>query len=357
MRLQQHPEYPVNPGRVASSYDASKQHDAAHTVRSCLPPPEVLNHFFRKHSHSFSFAARWFSDEEYHLVTRVYAFCRTTDDLVDESSEAATLVETRLDAWQTLAWQAYHGQASGVSWLDDIMNASAQANVPFRLIADLIEGVRMDLGRVVLPTMAALHLYTHRVASVVGIWLCYLFEAQEAETFQRAAVMGRAMQVTNIVRDVGEDLRYQRVYLPADLREHYGVSIEDLFAMASGATPITNAYKSLLEALMEQAEVDYRYAFEGLAALPTSFARASAVAAEVYQGIHRAIRRNSYDNFSRRAYTRLPEKVLLAARALYRLKRARHRPRLTRKDMQENTVNHSKSLFSSDDLDLLKTPR
>ncbi len=315
--------------RVAAGGSASRPHAASRVLRSSLPRPEVLNRFFREHSRSFSFAARWFSAAEYRRVARVYAFCRTTDDLVDQARLPAGQVEEQLDRWLSLARQAYDGRPSGISWLDEIMAASAQADVPFRLIDALAAGVRMDVGAVTLPSVEALQVYTHRVASVVGMWLCYLFEVRAEETLQRAAALGRAMQVTNILRDVGEDLRRRRIYLPADLRARYGVTDDDLLAMASGAEPITAGYKALIEELMEQADADYRYAFRGLAGVPRSFARASAVAAEVYRGIHRAIRRNGYDNFRRRAYTRGPEKVLLAARGLYRLRRVRRRPYLS----------------------------
>ncbi len=312
--------------RPGGSVAETEAHAAFEDACPDLPHPEALGRFFEAHSRSFSFAARWFSAEERRLVTHVYAFCRTTDDLVDQhAAQPAGQVERRLVQWLLLTRQAYNGQPSGISWLDDVMTTSARRKVPFRLVGELISGVRMDLGEVDLPSVEALHLYTYRVASVVGIWLCHLFEAREAETLRRAAAMGRAMQMTNIVRDVGEDLRRGRIYLPAALRERYGVTPGELRDMASGARPITAGYKGLLEDLMERAEADYRYAFRGLAGLPSSFARASAVAAEVYRGIHRAVRRNGYDNLRRRAYTRWPEKAAYAARGLYRLWRVQRR--------------------------------
>lgn len=336
-------------GRSASGDSAQRRHASSQAFESSLPAPEGLHRFFRVHSRSFSFAARWFSTEEYRLVASVYAFCRTTDDLVDRSSESALQVRRRLDRWQALARTAYEGRSSGISWLDGLMETSAQAGVPFRLIADLIDGVRMDLGPVALPSMASLYLYTHRVASVVGMWLCYLFDARETEILRRAAVMGRAMQVTNILRDVGEDLQRQRIYLPTELMACYGVTQQELRAMASGAKPITEAYKALLEDLMERAEADYRYAFRGLTGLPLSFARASAVAAEVYRGIHRAIRRNGYDNLRHRAYTRWLDKAVLAGRGLYRLRNVRRRPCPSAARYRMDALKGPVSLFPSPD--------
>lgn len=278
---------------------------------------------FEMHSRSFSFAARWFTPQQRHLVACLYAFCRTTDDMVDQpSTQPIDAVERRLEQWRTQAKRAYEGEATGVPWLDDIMTASARAGLPFELVEELVDGVRMDLGPVAFRSTEELDLYAYRVASVVGIWLCYLFGVRDSEVHERAAAMGRAMQTTNILRDVGEDLERDRIYLPADLMARYGVTHDDLYAMADGAA-ITPSYKTLIRRLMAKANADYEYALPGLRALPRSFARASAVAAAVYRGIHEAIRQNGFDNFRHRAYTGSLQKGMLAARGLYRLERLR----------------------------------
>lgn len=337
-------EHVADEERVAAGKTAYEPFDAHRIFRSRLPRQDALDRFFREHSHSFSFAAHWFSAEEYRVVTLVYAFCRTTDDLADQSApQPAGQVEKQLTQWLLLTRKAYKEGDAGIPWLDELMTVSANREVPFRLVSDLVTGVRMDIGEVALPSVKALHRYAHRVASVVGMWLCHLFDVHEAATLRRAAALGRAMQTTNILRDVGEDLRRQRIYLPAELMKRFGVTQEDLHAMASGAQPIMESYKALIEDLMERADADYRYAFRGLAGVPLSFARASAVAAEVYRGIHRGIRGNGYDNFHHRAYTRWPEKALLAARGLYRLRRVRRLPYHSTAFSREDTARSPRS--------------
>ena len=284
---------------------------------------------FEHHARSFSFAARCFPCKERRLVACLYAFCRTTDDLVD-CAEGSTPEEVKeqLEAWRTLARRAYAGEASGIPWLDEIMTASARAGVPPKLIDELVAGVRMDLGRVDVQTVAELDAYAYRVASVVGIWMCHLAGVRDADTLKQAAAMGRAMQLTNILRDVGEDLEDGRLYLPARMRVRYGVTEDDLHEMRQTGT-ITPEYRRLVEALMARAEAEYARAFPGLAALPPSYARASAVAAEIYRGIHRQIRRSGYDNLHRRAYTGRLQKVRLALRGLMRLWRCRRSASIT----------------------------
>lgn len=289
---------------------------------------EKLKEYFSSHSKSFSFAARFFSREQYQLVTRLYAFCRVTDDISDTLAftEGCAKAEAELNEWEERVYLSYQGIPSRIEWLDELMTRSNQSGVPFDLVQDLIAGVRTDLRAVEIHTVEELNRYTYCVASVVGIWLCYLFGVRDREVLERASALGRAMQITNIVRDVGEDLRMQRLYLPTELMDRYEVRREHLITMDAGTLPITDGYKTLMEDLMERAEADYQYAFRGLSAVPPSFARAAAVASEVYRGIHRSLRRNRYDNFRKRAYTRWGDKIFLTVKALRRLKEVQNHP-------------------------------
>lgn len=288
--------------------------------------------YFSHHSKSFSFAAALFPAEERELVSGVYAFCRMTDDFVDEAQdEPIEQIEARLGLWMSITRAAYERQASGIPWLDEVMGASARAGVPFELIEELVEGVRMDLGQVALQTVDELNLYAYRVASVVGIWMCYLFGVKDAWTHERAAALGRAMQITNILRDVGEDLQNDRIYLPADLLQKHGITALDLTIMQVNGE-ILPAYRRLIDELMSMAEQHYEKAWAGIIELPESFGKVISVAAEVYRGIHRGILRNGYDNFHYRAYTSFREKTWLGLQGHLRLarrKRAHQRARQT----------------------------
>ena len=283
------------------------------------PSADLTDAFFRNHSRSFSFAARLLPKEDRRLLGSLYAFCRTTDDLVDQrTGSSSERVERELTAWVNRARTAYDGGESGIRWLDTLMTTSRDAGVPFALVRQLAAGVRTDMGPVAMQTLEELDQYTYRVASVVGIWMCHLYGVTDPGTLRRAEAMGRAMQTTNILRDVGEDLRHDRVYLPSTLMERHGVSRSDLHAMMAGGE-ITPGYRSLVHELMTRAEADYEEGFEGLAVLPPAFGRASAAAGAVYRGIHDEIRRNGFDNLRRRAYTSPLRKVRLAAGALTRL--------------------------------------
>jgi 15-cis-phytoene synthase len=128
------------------------------------------------------------------------------------------------------------------------------------------------------------------------------------------------MQLTNIVRDVGDDLRGGRLYLPRELLARHGVSETQLKDALAGRRPVGPAYRALLEELMAAADADYQRAFLAIPALPHFFQRPVAVAARLYQGIHGAVRRNGYDNLRRRAYTSVGAKAVLGGRAILELR-------------------------------------
>ena len=288
-----------------------------------LATPAERLAYFGRHAKSFRFAARLFPRKQLQDVVDVYAFCRFTDDLVDEADgEAGEITEARLGVWLAMARKAHEEQNSGIPILDAVMGEMSRAKVPFSYAEDLVKGVRMDLTTSRYRTMEELRTYSYRVASVVGGWLTELFGVRDPWVLDRAFALGHAMQLTNILRDVGEDLHRGRLYLPEDLMSHHGIDRDFLEAKAKNGTPAFPGYQRLLEALMAEAEADYERAFEAIPALPW-FARGPvAVAASVYQGIHREIRRNNWDNLSRRARTSLPRKMVLGALGLWALRRS-----------------------------------
>ena len=202
--------------------------------------------------------------------------------------------------------------------------------------------------------MAALRSYTHDVASVVGLWLCALHGVSDAWMLDRAAALGHAMQLTNILRDVGADLRDGRIYLPLDLMQAHRVTPFDLRVMRFGRRPIGIEYRELVEDLMQRAEADYRFAADAIPHLPPDFARSVAIASAIYEGIHDEIRANAYDNFALRARVSLVRKLDLAARALHRLPNPHHASRSGRyhagagswPSMRNDTRGNANRLFS-----------
>jgi 15-cis-phytoene synthase len=288
-----------------------------------VPAEDGVFSYLARHSRSFRFATRFFPRADEERVARVYAYCRCTDDLADAAGLEAGLRAALLAEWLELSRRAYHGGASGIPFLDRVMGEMAQARVPFRYAEELVEGMRMDLRGERYASMTELGRYTYRVASVVGLWICELFDVRDPQVLQRAEAMGHAMQLTNILRDVGEDLRAGRCYLPAELMQRHGVHPAGLNAGA----PLPPGYPAMLEELMAAAEAAYRVGFAGIPSLPRALQLPVAVAAHVYRGILDEIRRNGHDNLSRRARTSGARKAALAAQALLELRSASRRQR------------------------------
>jgi phytoene synthase len=290
-----------------------------------LPALEGLSDpkaYLARHSRSFRFAALLLPRAERNRVARVYAWCRYTDNVVDDDV-STTVASRRLDRWLACSRSAYDGHDSGIPLVNDVMREMAEREIPFEYAHDLVRAMQSDLHHAPYADLAALRIYTYRAAGVVGRWLTELHGVRDAWMLERATALGRAMQLTNILRDVGEDLERGRIYLPVTELSRHGVSVEDIASFSRSDRPVGDRYSALIEDLMTVADHDYELAEEALPMLPREFRRAAAVASRVYRGIHGAIRRNGYDNVRRRAYTTLPRKTALAAGALMSLARSR----------------------------------
>jgi len=271
--------------------------------------------YMARHSRSFRFASSLLRGPQREGLTRVYAWCRFTDDIVDGSSDRAG-AELRLDEWLERSRSAYEGHGSGIPLVDRVMREMADGNVPFVYAAELVDGVRSDLCFTPFRDYGALRVYTYRVAGVVGRWLTELHGVNDPWMLERAAALGHAMQLTNILRDVGEDWSRSRVYIPLSALAAHGLSSQDIGSMRRGERAVDVAYRELVEELMAVATRDYTMARAAIPHLPGGFRRSVAVAAAVYQGIHDAIRRNGYDNLRLRAVTSTSRKFALAMDAL-----------------------------------------
>lgn len=267
--------------------------------------------YLARHSHSFRYAAQFLPPPMDEAVADIYAFCRFTDDLVDRSEiNDAGILDERLAEWKRLAFAAYSGMQTGIPFLDRAMRDMSHQGISFHYADELIEGVRMDLTRHRYATMQELKLYTYRVASVVGLWLTERVGQRDPEVLKHAADLGHAMQLTNILRDVGEDLRTGRLYLPMARLAAHGLSANDILHSLPAGQPLPHAWSTLIEEIMQIAEEHYQSAIQGIPHLPSYFQKPVLTALWVYRDIHHSIRNNAYDNLHLRAYSPKWRKVV-----------------------------------------------
>lgn len=265
-------------------------------------------------SKSFYFATRFFPEDLARSAHAVYWFCRTTDDLVDECPSVgqgrADLEQWALDLREAFATgQARHPVLS--AFIDTV----ARHGIPHQYAYDLIEGMRMDLDGTRYATFEDLTVFCYRVASVVGLMMTHVIgfrdTADRDEGLRRAIDLGIAMQLTNILRDVGEDLARGRLYLPAEDMLRFGYGEEQLRRGERNA-----AFRHLMDFQIARARRYFAQAEPGIALLDPRGSFAVRVAADVYARILHRIEANDYDVFSRRAVVPPAQKYWLTAKAM-----------------------------------------
>ncbi len=261
-------------------------------------------------SRSFYFASRFFPREMAQSAHAVYWFCRYTDDLVDE---CATPEQGRMDleAW---AHQLALGMAGGTVThpvLKLFLDTKRRHAIPDEYPLDLIEGMRMDLRCTRYASFDDLRIFCYRVASVVGVMMSYVI-GFHGPALDYAVDLGIAMQLTNILRDIDEDLARGRVYLPQDEMLRFGYSEGELRSRTRNG-----AFRALMRFQVERARQFYVRAEPGIALLDPGGRFAVKIAADVYRGILHRIEASDYNVFGRRAVVPAPQKYwIFLARTL-----------------------------------------
>lgn len=278
------------------------------TALSTLPTSaiEKCRVLTQQHSKTFYFGSRFFPPSQREAVWAVYAACRTGDDIVDEL--ALEEAQIQLERWWNEIERAYLQDCNAPDAVVQALNwAVLGFDIPLEAFHELYLGLQMDLEGYAYQTIADLELYCRRVAGVVG-WLVAPICGYSGgpETLERALIMGKAMQLTNILRDVGEDLERGRIYLPADKMAQFGVCVETLHQ-----GHVTPEYRALMQDLIGLARQWYAEGSLGIPKLRGGGRLAVAVAARAYAGILDSLEANDYDNFSKRAYVSGRKKLIL----------------------------------------------
>jgi 15-cis-phytoene synthase len=263
-------------------------------------------------SRSFTFATRFLPEDSREPTYALYGMFRTLDDLVDGCDAGAV---SREDARVELAgWREWFEEGCKGERAEAIVPAVRETlevhGVPRELFLDLISALEGDLEGRRYETLEDLVTYCYGVASTVGLAMCRVLGAPEA-SHPRAAEVGVAMQLTNILRDVGEDLELGRMYLPAAMLQQYGVTVDEL-----RAGKVTEEYRALIRDLSGVADSYYASGCRGIGMLPGGVRRGIRLAALFYQEILREVERNGYDNLTRRASTSGKRKMRLGLRTL-----------------------------------------
>ena len=271
-------------------------------------------------SKSFYFATRFFPADLASAAHAVYWFCRYTDDLVDE---CATVEDGRrqLEAWASLLAHAENHTVDHCVlsvFLDTVRRYQIPREYPF----ELIEGMRMDLNQTRYETFEDLRLFCYRVASVVGLMMCWVIGFENPSDREKAAPyaidLGIGMQLTNIMRDIGEDLGRNRIYLPLEDLGRFNYREEDLRARRH-----TAAFEELMHFQVARARSYYERGNAGIPLLHRRGRFAVKVASDVYREILNAVESSNFDVFEKRTVVPASRKYWLTTRS-FALPIARH---------------------------------
>ena len=256
---------------------------------------------------SFYYSFLFLPEERRRAIMALYAFCREVDDVVDDCSDPATARAT-LAWWRQELAAAFHGTPQ-----HPVARALAEIAPRFNLaeaqLAEIIAGMQMDLEYNRYPSFEVLRQYCHRVAGVVGLLSAEIFGFQDPRTREYATDLGLAFQLTNIIRDVGEDARRDRIYLPLDEIERHGVSVADISASRE-----TDNFRRLIEFQIERALGYYRDAFAKLPAIDRRAQRAGIIMAAIYRTLLDEIQRDGCRVLTRRTALTPVRKLWIAWR-------------------------------------------
>ncbi|MDQ3167860.1 MAG: phytoene/squalene synthase family protein [Chloroflexota bacterium] len=273
--------------------------DPAASPRDAKPDWDHCRTVVRLHGRTFYFGSHLLPLARRQAIHAAYAYCRVADDIVDRAPADGLAEATRaLDAWQ----------AELDAPIDPVAVAFADARrrygIPIEPIRDLLTGLRMDLAPRPFETWDDLRLYCYRVAGTIGLIAAPIFGCRDIAALPRAVDLGIAMQLTNILRDVAEDARMGRVYLPLEDLDRFGCQAEDLLAGHSGGD-----LRGLMRFEIARARDLYATSRPGIAALSPAGRLTTVTISHLYAKILAKIEEQDHDVYAPRAYVPTPHKL------------------------------------------------
>jgi phytoene synthase len=272
-----------------------------------MTPDEYCQQKAAQSGSSFYYSFLFLPAERRRAITALYAFCREVDDVVDEVKDPG-IARAKLAWWRTEVANLFAGHPQ-----HPVTRALAPFAAAYGLDAarlnEIIDGMEMDLTHHRYADFEALRLYCHRAAGVVGQLSASIFGYSNPSTLEYAERLGIAFQLTNIIRDVGEDARRDRVYLPADEIARFGMEARDILARRED-----ERFRALMAFQADRALSYYAAASERLAPEDRPSQRAGLIMAAIYRALLEEIRRDGFRVLDRRIALTPMRKLWIACR-------------------------------------------
>ena len=258
-----------------------------------MTPEEYCQQKAASSGSSFYYSFLFLPPNRRRAITALYAFCREVDDVVDECSDPQ-LAASKLTWWRQELDRLYAGQPQHPV-TQALQAVLPEFSLPQEQLREIIDGMEMDLQQTRYLDFKALSLYCYRVASVVGLLAAEIFGYTDRQTQKYAHDLGMAFQLTNIIRDVGEDARRGRVYLPADELKRFDVPVADILS-----SRYSDNFRKLMEFQIERAEHYYAQAMTQLPAVDRKTQRPGLVMAAIYRTVLDEIKHDGCQVLSQR---------------------------------------------------------
>ncbi len=256
---------------------------------------------------SFYYSFLFLPPERRRAITALYAFCREVDDVVDECNDPQ-LAHAKLAWWRMEIAGLFAGNPQ-----HPVTRALAPALAPFGIteerLGEVISGMEMDLTQARYPDFAALERYCYHVAGAVGLLAAGIFGYGDPRTLEYAKSLGTAFQLTNIIRDVGEDARKNRIYLPMEDLTAHGVTADDILHARH-----SDAFVALMRFQAERAKSFFERAFSALPQADRRAQRTGLIMAAIYRTLLEEIERDGFKVLDRRMSLTPLRKLWLASK-------------------------------------------
>lgn len=270
----------------------------------------------RQFAKTFYLATRFLPREKQRSIFAIYALCRYLDNIVDDAADpefgqnlSAEQLRSVMEEWKTHLSHAYNRFDTDNPILLAFTDMLRSHKISIDLPLELIDGVCMDITKNRYADFSELYTYSYKVASVVGLMTSEVFGYEDPKALDYAVDLGIAMQLTNILRDIGEDLKRDRIYLPQDEMRHFGVTDESL---KSGV--IDQNFISMMHFQIRRARHYYERAANGIPLLNRDSRLPVLLAHHNYNRILNRIEENQFDVFSQRAHLSMSEKLAILPR-------------------------------------------
>ena len=270
-----------------------------------MSPDEYCQEKAAASGSSFYYSFLFLEPARRQAITALYAFCREVDDVVDDCLDAEP-AHAKLAWWRNEIGALFSGRPSHPV-TQALAIALQRFELPREQLVEIVDGMEMDLTQNRYPDFEALRLYCHRVAGVVGLLAAEIFGYQDRDTLKYAHDLGLAFQLTNIIRDVGEDARRGRIYLPEEELQRFAVPPSDILQ-----GHYTDHFRRLMEFQIGRAEAAYVQALAQLPRADRKAQRAGLAMAAIYRALLGDIKRSGCRVLDRRASVSPPKKLWLA---------------------------------------------